>query len=171
MATVGLVDCIARGEAVFLRVEDLQPVQLRWENGLLATTEQLLPAPGVQAVPKPDEMLHVELRHVTAAVRGGLCRLTSASSAPFQLTVQFTCSDSILLAAPGVPLIEQDGTSAADNPRQRFIWAGDHNYYEDVDTFWTVRNGDFETPPDVMNFEAWKRYWEPSRKTSRAPSG
>ncbi|HEY4759773.1 MAG TPA: serine/threonine-protein kinase, partial [Thermoguttaceae bacterium] len=42
LATIELNDTLARGEAIFLRVEDLQPVHLAWENGLLVTTEQLL---------------------------------------------------------------------------------------------------------------------------------
>ena len=45
-AAIELVDCIARGEATFLRVEDLQPVRLFWNNGLLATSERLLVAVG-----------------------------------------------------------------------------------------------------------------------------
>jgi hypothetical protein len=109
-------------------------------------------------------MLHLELRHVTAAVRGGLCRLTSTPSNPYQLTVWFICTDSIFLAAPGVPLIEQEGTASLENFRQRLIWNGDRNYYQDVDVFWMVRNADPEAPPDAMTFDAWKTYWRPSRE-------
>ena len=62
LATIELTDCIARGEADFLHVEDLQPVHLTWDNGLLLTTERLLAAEGGQAAPKLDEMLRIELR-------------------------------------------------------------------------------------------------------------
>ena len=164
LATIELTDCIARGEADFLRVEDLQPVHLLWDNGLLLTTERLLTAGGGQAAPKLDEMLRIELRHVTAVARGGLCRLTSTSANPYQLTVQFVSTNSILMASPGVPLVEQEGTASVENFRQRFLWNGDRNFYQDVDVFWTVRNLDPETPPDSMNFEAWKTYWGPSRE-------
>ncbi|KKL51087.1 hypothetical protein LCGC14_2299020, partial [marine sediment metagenome] len=41
-ATIDLVDSVARGEAMFLQVKDLQPVNLIWENGLLVTAERLL---------------------------------------------------------------------------------------------------------------------------------
>ena len=140
LATIELTDCIARGEAVFLSVEDLQPVYLLWDNGLLATSEQLLTAGGGQVAPKPDEMLRLELRHLTAAVRGGLCRLSATSANPYQLTVQFVCSDDIILTAPGAPLIEQEGTASVEKSRQRFVWNGDRNYYQDVDVFWMVRN-------------------------------
>ena len=68
------------------------------------------------------------------------------------------------MASPGVPLIEQEGAASVDNFRQRFTWNGDRNFYQDVDVFWSVRNLDPETPPDVMGFEAWKTYWGPSRE-------
>ena len=164
LATVELTDCIARGEAALLRVEDLQPVHLLWNNGLLATTEWLLSAAGGQAAPKPDEMLRLELRHVTAAVRGGLCRLTSSPAAPYQLNVQFVCDNCILLGAAGLPLIEQEGAASVESFRQHIVWNGDRNYYEDVDAFWTIRVLDPETPAEVLNFDAWKAYWGPSRE-------
>ena len=164
LATIELTDCVARGEAVFLCVEDLQPVNLSWENGLLATTEQLLTAGGGQVAPKLDEMLRLELRHVTAEVRGGLCRLSATPANPHQLTVQFTCTDDILITARGVPLVEQEGTAGLDKSRQQFVWKGDRNYYQDVDVFWIMRNMDSRIPPEAMNFEDWKTHWGTSRE-------
>ena len=164
LATVELTDCIARGEAALLRVEDLQPVHLLWDNGLLVTTERLLSAAGGQTAPKPDEMLRLELRHVTAAVRGGLCRLTSSPTAPYQLNVQFVLANCILLGAADVPLIEQEGAASVESFRQHIVWNGDRNYYEDVDAFWTIRVLDPETTAEVLNFDAWNAYWGPSRE-------
>lgn len=165
LATLELIDCIARGEADFLRVEGLQPVHLTWDNGLLLTTERLLSAGGSQATPKLDELLRIELRHVTAAVRGGFCRLTGTSSNPHQLPVQFVSTNGITIGLPGTPLIEQEGAASVETFRQRFLWNGDRNFYQDVDVFWTVRGLDIETPPDVMGFDAWKAYWGPSRES------
>lgn len=165
LATLELTDCIARGEADFLRVEDLQPVHLTWDNGLLLTTERFLVAEGSQLTPRLDEMVRIELQNVTADMRGGMCRLTNTSADPHQLTVQIVSINSILRVSPGVPLIAQEGAASVKSFRQRFIWNGERNYYEDVDVFWTVRSTlDIETPPDVMNFEAWKAYWGPSRE-------
>ena len=165
LVTLELTDCVARGEADFLRVEDLQPVHLRWNNGLLLTTERFLVVDGSQAAPKLDEMLRIELQNVTANMRGGLCRLTSAAVSPHQLTVQCVSSDSILRTPPGVPLIVQEGAAEVENFRQRFVWNGNRNFYEDVDVFWTVRNNrDPDAIPNVMDFEDWKTYWGPSRE-------
>ena len=171
LATIELTDCVARGEAVFLSVEDLQPVYLLWDNGLLATSEQLLTAVGGQAAPKPDEVLRLELRHLTAAVRGGLCRLSATSANPHQLAVQFVCTDDIILTSPGAPLIEQEGTASVEKSRQRLVWNGDRNYYQDVDVFWMVRTMDSQAAPDTMTFNGWKTHWGPSRENqpSRDP--
>lgn len=164
LATLELTDCIARGEADFVRVEGLQPVHLTWDNGLLLTTERLLAAGGSQAAPKLDEVLRIELRHVTAVVRGGFCRLTSTSSNPHQLPVQFVSTNGIAIGLPGVPLVEQEGAANVETFRQRFIWNGDRNFYQDIDVFWTVRGLDPDVPPDVMGFDAWRTYWGPSRE-------
>jgi hypothetical protein len=164
LATIELTDCVARGEAVFLSVEDLQPISLVWNNGLLATSEQFLTAVGGQTAPKPDEGLRLELRHLTAAVGGGLCRLTATSANPYQLAVQFVCSDDIILTSPGTPLVEQEGTASVEKSHERFVWNGDRNFYQDVDVFWIVRALDTRTAPDVMTFNGWKTYWGPSRE-------
>ncbi len=164
LTTIELTDCVARGEAVFLCVEDLQPVYLLWDNGLLATTEQLLSAGGGQTASKPDEMLRLELRHLTAVARGGLCRLSATPASPFQLTVQFVCMDDIFMTSPGVPLVEQEGSASVEKLRRRFVWNGDRDFYPDVNVFWTVRSVDTETAPEAMTFEGWKTYWGASRE-------
>lgn len=167
LATIELTDCVARGEAVFLCVEDLQPISLLWKNGLLATTEQLLTASGGQVAPKLDESLRVELRHVTATVQGGLCRLNATPANPYQLAVQFVCADDIILTSPGSPLIEQVGTAGVE---KSFVWNGNRNYYQDVNVFWMLRNIDSQIAPEVMTFENWKTHWGPSRENQASRS-
>ncbi|NLF09163.1 MAG: hypothetical protein GX594_14485, partial [Pirellulaceae bacterium] len=171
LASIELLDSVARGEAIFLRVEDLHSVHLLWENGLLATTDALLSAGGGEVPPKPNESLRLELRRLTAVVHGGLCRLSSTPSNPYQLTVQFVCSDDIFITATGVPLIEQEGSDGVAPSRSRVVWNGDRNFYQDVDVFWMVRNSDPDVQPETMSFEAWKSYWGPSRENqpSREP--
>jgi serine/threonine-protein kinase len=158
-ATIDLVDCIARGEAVFLCAADLQPVHLIWENGLLVTSEELLWACGSQEVPQPGEMLQIDLRHLTAVVHGGFCRMTQTVAAPHQLDTQIYCADSILMAAPGAPLIEQEGVNNLEDLRQQIAWNGDRNFYENFDVFWSVRNLDQETLCKPMTFMDWQSYW------------
>ena len=171
LASIEMIDSIARGEAAFLRVEELQPVHLLWNNGLLVTTDMLLSAGGGEVAPEPTETLRLELHHVTAVVRGGLCRLTGTPASPHQLAVQFVCTNDIFMTSPGVPLIEQDGAISAARSRSRLVWNGDRNYYQNVDVFWMVRNIDTTVQPETMSYEAWLTYWGRSRENrpSRTP--
>jgi serine/threonine protein kinase len=156
-ATIDLADCIARGEAVFLCVADVQPVHLIWENGLVVTTEQLVWAYGSQEAPQPGQMLQIELRHLTAVVRGGFYRMTQTLASPHYLDTQIYCADSILMAGPGAPLIDQEGVDTLEELRQQIAWKGDRDFYEHFDIFWSVCNLDEEALP--MMFEDWQSYW------------
>jgi serine/threonine protein kinase len=164
LATIELADCVARGEASLLSVEELQPVSLSWDNGLLVTSEPLLAAGGGLAAPRSDDMARIELRHLTAVVRGGLCRLSATASNPHQLAVQFACTDNIIFTGPGVPLVEQDGPGAVQKMRERFVWNGDRNFYQDTDVFWLVRSVDPQIAPESMTFEGWRAHWGASRE-------
>lgn len=158
-ANIELRDCIARGEAVFLHVEKLQPTQLAWENGLLVAGQQLLTADGGSDAPAPGDMLAIDLRHLTAVVRSGLCRLIEEQRAPQQLPTQFRCADCIILGTAASPMIAQEGTASLDVLRRRFAWNGERNFYQGFDQFWTIDDADAETPPEQRDFDAWQTYW------------
>jgi hypothetical protein len=166
-ATIELVDCTAAGEAVFLRAEDLQPVHLSWNNGLLATTERLLAA-GDARTPQAGQSLQVDLHHLTALVRGGFCRIDSNPTGPHPLPLQCSCTDSILLGRTGSPLIEQTGQGEVDDFRRQIIWNGDRNCYDGFDVFWSIDRHDGESPPERMNFAAWKSQWAEQENLPRA---
>ena len=158
-ATINLVNCIARGEAVFLCATEMQPLQLSWENGLLVTTEQMLWSLGGQEMPQPGEMLQLDLQHLTAVARGGFFRLTETRAAPHQLDAEIYCADSILMAGPGGSLIEQEGSDSLEDLRQQIAWIGDRNFYENFEVFWRVRNLELEPLCEPMTFAAWQSYW------------
>jgi serine/threonine-protein kinase len=167
-AMIELVDCTAAGEAVFLRAEDLQPVHLSWNNGLLATTERLLSAGGGARTPQAGQSLQVDLRHLTALVRGGLCRIAGSPTGPHFLPLQCSCTDSILLGRTGSPLIEQTGQGEVDDIRQQIVWSGDRNCYDGFDVFWSIDRHDGEAPPERMDFAAWKSHWAEQENLPRS---
>ena len=156
---IELADCVVRGEAAFLRAEDVQPIHLVWENGLLATTERLLVAKGGQRSPLAGEKIAIDLQHITAAVRGGLCRLTSSQLAPYQLDAEIRCADSIILAGPESSLVEQSGLDSAGALKQRFRWNGAWNFYEGFTVFWKIDSNGPETPPGLLTLDAWQAHW------------
>ncbi len=164
LATIELIDSVARGEATFIRVDDLQPLHLAWDNGLLATSEWFLSAAGGTRSPKPDEMLRIDLEHVTIAARGGLVHLAGSQAAPHQFTVQFNCAWNIIMTSHGNSLVEQEVLGPLENARRRIVWNGDHNYYQDVNVFWTIRGLGAESSSDKLSFEGWRTYWGPSRE-------
>jgi serine/threonine-protein kinase len=163
-ANIELVDCIVRGEAVFLLAEDLQPLRLAWDNGLLATTERLLSTSGGARTPQPGESLQLDLRHVTALVRSGLCRMAGSQGDPHQLPLQLACTDSILVGGSGNALLEQIGAGDVEDFRQRITWNGDRNCYDGFEVFWSIRGLDSEAPPELMAFEAWRAHWGPEHE-------
>ena len=167
-AALFLVDCILRGEATVLWVHDLRPAQLTWENGLLATTERLLVADGGERSPLPGESLKIELRHLTAVVRGGLCQFNQGETGPRQLPAQLTCADNIFVAGAAGPLVEQTGVPASDRPLERIEWNGEHNFYEGFAVFWSVERSDPELPTTAMDFDAWQSHWQLRRENSPA---
>ena len=164
LARIELADCIVRGEATFLRVEDLQAVQLAWENGLLVTSERFLSAEGGEKPPTSEEMIRITLRHVTAVVRGGLYWSSNGKFTPYQLVTRFNCADSILLGEPMAPMIDQVGVAGAEQARERLAWSGDRCFYEGFEVFWSIRHLDPKQGAELFDFETWKSYWEPEER-------
>jgi serine/threonine-protein kinase len=163
-ARITLTDCIVRGEAVVVRAEALQPVHFAWTNGLLLTTEQLLWAAGGDTMPGPGQDIQVQLKHLTATVEAGLCRLDSRRFAKYQLPTQVDCSDSILMASVDSPLVEQIGEKSPEGSRPLFAWNGDRNLYQGFIVFWKVDDLDPSTPSEPMEFEAWQSRWFPDHE-------
>ena len=159
-AVIRLQDCVVRGEAVLVRAEDSQPLDLIWENGLLVTSERLLSANGGRDMPRPGQEILVDLRHLTAVVRSGLCCTNTTTVAPFRPRLRISCTDSILIGVPDAPLIEQiDGTTAdtvMEDFQQGIQWTGARNFFEGFEVFSSV------TKPDWKPFFApmtLQQYW------------
>ncbi len=143
-----------------VRSDELQPVQIDWQNGLLATTERFLTASGGPSDPKPQGKTELKLRHVTALMRGGLCNLTNTSDAREQLPLEITASDCIFLCDPSSALIEQSGIDATDEFRKRIVWNGERNFYEGFSTFWRI-NGAGAEIASQSTLHDWQAYWGP----------
>ncbi|HUY36339.1 MAG TPA: protein kinase [Pirellulales bacterium] len=158
---IQLRDCVARGEAVFLRSNDLQPLDLSWNNGLLATSERLLAAGGgVTAPAQGVGQTRIELKHLTAAVAKGLCRLAGSHNAPWLLDTEIQCADSIIVAGEkDAAMIEQLGADRVNNLQRRVAWRGDHNVYQGFDGFWKVTDLTSAAAPLSFTFEQWTAYW------------
>ena len=116
--TINLQHCLARGEAAFLRANDLQAVRLNWENGLLASSERMVTAAGGPSQPRQLGHVQINLRHVTAMVHGGLALLTNSKDAPYQLLTEINSHDSIVVSSAMPPLVEQRGSNSLEEFRR-----------------------------------------------------
>lgn len=164
-ATVTLIDCIARGEAVFLRLDDLQPVSLTWQNGLLVTTEYLLLTDGGDRDPLPEETIQVDLQHLTGVVRAGLCCMNQTAFAPHPWPLQIRATGNIFVAGKASPLLEQVGVADVAEAMARLTWNGAHNFYEDFTVFWRIRQLGPGAATQVMTFDDWQDYWRAERES------
>jgi hypothetical protein len=58
---INLRNCLVRGEATLLRADESVPVQLKWVNGLLITTERMVNVQGAQHAARNGEYIHLDL--------------------------------------------------------------------------------------------------------------
>ncbi len=156
---IDLRDCVARGEATFVRNNELQPLRLDWENGLLATSERLLVATGGAIEPRQLGYMQINLAHVTAIVQSGLALISNSEDAPWQMTTEFDCRDSIFVTQSKAPLLEQRGPNTAEEYRARVQWSGERQYYDGFDVYWKIVTGSMQTVAEQMDFEAWQEQW------------
>jgi hypothetical protein len=164
---IELVDCVLRGEAVALSAHDQLPVRFSWDNGLLVTSERLVVAVGGERTASPGENIQISIAHLTALVRGGLCRFAPGESGPRQLSAQVDCRNSILIGGPAAPLVEHAGGADVDAARQGFAWNGERNFYEGFGSFWTIRPAGASA--ETMLLDAWREHWGTQREN--APDG
>ncbi len=104
--SIGLSNCVVRGEADFLCVVRPQPVYVKWQNGLVAISEAFVRGRGGETEPPPDQRVRIELDHITAIMLDGLCRLTQSrqlTTHPLQLGLQV--KRSVLLGVPSAPML------------------------------------------------------------------
>ncbi|MBN2021251.1 MAG: serine/threonine protein kinase [Pirellulales bacterium] len=163
-ARIDLVDCIVRGDAVVVDTDPLQPVHLTWTNGLLSTGERLLWARGGDQTPPSGETIQLSLKHLTAAVARGLCRLDGSRQARYQLPLYVDCADTIVIAQPDASLIEQTGRRDALRDEVSFHWSGDRNLYHGFFVFWTFEDVESAEPRQTVEFETWQTRWAPEHE-------
>lgn len=159
VVNVQLQNCVVRGEGTFLRDEARQGVHLSWDNGWLAVSDRLL-AVGGSMQSRQGGPIDLDLRHVTAVVRGGLALIDDDQMPMNLMPVEIRSADCIFAtpALSGAPLIEQRTTDPANDYRGRLNWNGDRTWYQGFDVFWRVvdaASGD----PLQLSFSQWQAAW------------
>ena len=163
-ATIELEHCVARGDGVFVRTETPRPLVLSWDNGLLVTSQWLLSATGNAETSLLGDSHQLDLRHLTAVTRGGLCRAVGGSSSPHLPRIRVQSSDCIFVGGAGGALIEQSSVESVADLRRHVEWSGNRNFYQDWNTFWRVSGADAVASPALTSFDAWLKYWRTDRE-------
>ncbi|HEY1600792.1 MAG TPA: protein kinase [Pirellulales bacterium] len=150
-----LQNCIVRGEAIFVRSIDAQPIALDWENGFLAITEAFFLAEGTSTSPPAGERVDIRLNHLTAIAGGGLIRLIAAADAPHLLKTEVNCANSFLITRD-TPLVEQRGPQRTAMLEQQFQWSGDRNFCQGFSVFWHLVDLNAATQPRLITALQWQ---------------
>lgn len=161
---IELQDCVARGEATFVRLAGGESARVFWENGLLMTPERMLVANNSADAPFRSRV-EFDARHLTAIVSGGLAWLDFRTHGTGGLLADLRLAGCIVQIGDPAPMIDQLDPTASVDSEGTLSWSGDRNYYEGIDVFWKRA---LSVEPDSgqrLTFEGWQSFWGQSRET------
>ena len=153
-------DTIARGEAVFVRSEQMQSLDLAWENGLLVTSRRFAAFHSSPAGALTRATMQLNLQHLTAFVRRGLLLVGNSEDAPQMIDVAIKCADSILMADPSATLVTHEGIDREETFQDRLTWSGDRNFYEQFSVFWRIHSEESTSGPLELRLDDWLQLWQ-----------
>ena len=154
---LAISDCIIRGQTDLLQIDDRQPIELIWDNGLAAISGWLLSVGESRAPWRPAQQIRAELSHLTI-VGAGLLRMADEVSGQEQPAVDLDLSNSIVVGEPNMPLIVQQAVGNEDS-RRGVRFQGDRNFYENVETFWRLLPAEPIEEVQEMGFTQWCEHW------------
>lgn len=135
---LALRSSLVRGEATFIASDAGTPFRLTWDQGLLATTDRLIDIGGVAEDRLWNRLVRLELDHVTAITRSGLCLLRSREAQkPFALEVD--ARNCIFVTDSSAPLIEQRTFQMIDEVKKEPPkFEGRGNIYSGPIEYWRI---------------------------------
>jgi serine/threonine protein kinase len=163
---IELRNCVARGEATLIRMPEVTPIRLGWNQGLLATNERLIEAHGTAKIADRDRPIEIDLIHVTAALPQGMCRFVGATDAQDQPPLDVECTACIFLCTSEVPLIEHTGVRDVSDVKSGWLnYRGDNFYptFDGVEGLTCWRIAPLEQPEDevvLTSVDTDKSWWD-----------
>jgi serine/threonine-protein kinase len=137
-----LTECVARGEADLLAASEVEPFELSWSQGLLATSERLADLGG--AALGRSGLVQLRLDHVTAVAQEGLCRLASNENSPHQLNLHIEANHCLFSTDLSAPLVEHETFNQVASLRAQsewgrlLRWSGANNARLEGEVVWRV---------------------------------
>lgn len=146
---IQLTKTVARGEATLVRADTGTPFALRWNQGLLSTTQRLADIGGAADTQLWDSWVRLDLSHVTAATREGLCIMRSSPTASRHLALQIDATNCIVLTESSVPLIEHQTYDTIEKLKTKHPeFTGDGNIFSGPREFWRIVSLRTSDPPE-----------------------
>ncbi len=116
---IELRDCLACGEASFVRETESLPLLVVWSNGLLVTSEVAFSIGGNSREPNLGAVMDIDWQNVTAVTSGPLIRLALAPHRPHLVPLRFSDSACVLSSQP---LIQATGVAKLGEFLSRLTW-------------------------------------------------
>ncbi|MAR13695.1 MAG: hypothetical protein CL681_27445 [Blastopirellula sp.] len=153
---IELTNCIARGEACLMGGGEGVPFQLQWNNGFLATTEQLFHKyAGVGAMNAGDNTtMKIDLRNVTGVVGKSLCEV-DWKNASDSLQLALRIEDCLLRCnEQDRVLVSMTSPNNDTSKESLFDFTANRCYLPYAEICWRLSGGELESPQDVTFSEA-----------------
>jgi hypothetical protein len=121
-----------RGEMTLVNVVDPVQLQLRWDNGFLATSRRMLEVAGVNVPPSAaGNQIQLLLNRVTVWTGEGLVRTRLGPSGVYPMLIDRDSRNGVYRSSTNAPHIEFSGLDPAyENPEQLVNLRGEDNAYD-----------------------------------------
>ncbi|MHC4874954.1 MAG: serine/threonine-protein kinase [Planctomycetota bacterium] len=151
-SAIDLRNCFVRGELSLARLAVTGQLELSIENSAIAVDDLLYILPiGSSMSDRPS--ISVSLDHVSALLHGSLVRFFGPVSVNGP-TIELQPRNCVVTAAPETPLVTAEADVPADELRRMFVWRGQRNFYDRLETYMAIQSAD-----EVYGFEEWRQYW------------
>jgi serine/threonine-protein kinase len=160
-----------RGGCDLFVVKHTRPGRIEIDQSVVAIDGTLLNLLGDLDMPPDSADLELELEHVTCLTGNGLVRIDGGDEAREMLPVHVSARNNIFAATEGNPLIAMTGNAETANFRELLRWSGAKNFYDRLDTFWSIAPGVLSAEPVELDFEAWKETWGAGAEVDADNSG
>ena len=134
---IELVACIACGEASLVRVAENTPLRMKWQNGLLATTEPAFVIDGSRRKPTAETRTEIAWKHVTAVTSDAMISVSLAPHQPHLVPINFADTSCILSARS---LIQAEVVATSTEVLPQLTWTSEFSVPQKSSTLLSITN-------------------------------
>ncbi|MFM7161289.1 MAG: protein kinase domain-containing protein [Planctomycetaceae bacterium] len=160
--SVELVESLVRGEGDLLLVRRPDPLRIDIRQVVVALQGSLLQQRLAADVRVDANTQELRIDHATVALGGSLVRLECQTDVKKLPQVQVQASNCLFAAVGESPLVSFAASLAVQDLRSRFGWSGRYNFYDGVETFWSVFSREGAGRTETWDFSAWRQHWSES---------